>query len=128
MEETRQKTLGNGHFPAILRFIAVLLMSGILPCLWGGGNVSAQIRGIYVTIDVTNASLREVLESIESQSELRFTYPDEVKSILTKVVTVKEKNVSANKILDQILPGVGLQYSVSGTQVRIHQPKRSAAR
>ena len=46
----------------------------------GGGNVSAQIRGIYVTIDVTNASLREVLESIESQSELRFTYPDEVKS------------------------------------------------
>ena len=87
----------------------------------GGGNVSAQIRGIYVTIDVTNASLREVLESIESQSELRFTYPDEVKSILTKVVTVKEKNVSATKILDQILPGVGLQYSVSGTQVRIHQ-------
>ena len=91
-----------------------------MPCV-GGGNVSAQIRSIYVTVDATDASIREVLESIESQSDLRFVYPDEVKPILTKVVTVSEKNISANRILDQILPGAGLQYSVSGTQVRIYQ-------
>ena len=90
-----------------------------MPCV--GGNVSAQIRSIYVTVDATDASIREVLESIESQSDLRFVYPDEVKPILTKVVTVSEKNVSANRILDQILPDAGLQYSVSGTQVRIYQ-------
>lgn len=80
-----------------------------MPCV-GGGNVSAQIRSIYVTVDATDASIREVLESIESQSDLRFVYPDEVKPILTKVVTVSEKNVSANRILDQILPDAGLQY------------------
>ena len=87
----------------------------------GGGNLLAQIRSIYVTVDAADASIREVLESIEAQSDLRFIYADEVKPILTKVVTVREKNVSANRILDQILPDVGLQYSVSGTQVRIYQ-------
>ena len=87
----------------------------------GGGNLLAQIRSIYVTIDAADASIREVLESIEAQSDLRFIYADEVKPILTKVVTVREKNVSANRILDQILPDVGLQYSVGGTQVRIYQ-------
>ena len=121
MEETRQKAPGNRHFPAVLRFVAALLLSETLCLAWGGGNVSAQIRSIYVTVDATDASIREVLESIESQSDLRFVYPDEVKPILTKVVTVSEKNISANRILDQILPGAGLQYSVSGTQVRIYQ-------
>ena len=87
----------------------------------GGGNLLAQIRSIYVTIDAADASIREILESIEAQSDLRFIYADEVKPILTKVVTVREKNVSANRILDQILPNVGLQYSVGGTQVRIYQ-------
>ena len=120
MEETRQKAPGNGHFPAVLRFVAALLLSGTL-CLAGGGNLLAQIRSIYVTIDAADASIREILESIEAQSDLRFIYADEVKPILTKVVTVREKNVSANRILDQILPDVGLQYSVGGTQVRIYQ-------
>ena len=87
----------------------------------GGKNLLAQIRSIYVTIDAADASIREILESIEAQSDLRFIYADEVKPILTKVVTVREKNVSANRILDQILPDVGLQYSVGGTQVRIYQ-------
>lgn len=87
----------------------------------GGENLLAQIRSIYVTVDAADASIREILESIEAQSDLRFIYADEVKPILTKVVTVREKNVSANRILDQILPDVGLQYSVGGTQVRIYQ-------
>ena len=104
MEETRQKAPGNGHFPAVLRFVAALLLSGTLCLAWGGGNLLAQIRSIYVTVDATDASIREVLESIEAQSDLRFIYADEVKPILTKVVTVREKNVSANRILDQILP------------------------
>ena len=121
MEETRQKAPGNGHFPAVLRFVAALLLSGTLCLAWGGENLLAQIRSIYVTIDAADASIREVLESIEAQSDLRFIYADEVKPILTKVVTVREKNVSANRILDQILPDVGLQYSVGGTQVRIYQ-------
>ena len=121
MEETRQKAPGNGHFPAVLRFVAALLLSGTLCLAWGGGNLLAQIRSIYVTIDAADASIREILESIEAQSDLRFIYADEVKPILTKVVTVREKNVSANRILDQILPDVGLQYSVGGTQVRIYQ-------
>ena len=92
-----------------------------MPRVGGGGNLLAQIRSIYVTIDAADASIREILESIEAQSDLRFIYADEVKPILTKVVTVREKNVSANRILDQILPDVGLQYSVGGTQVRIYQ-------
>lgn len=121
MEETCQKAPGNGHFPAVLRFVAALLLSGTLCLAWGGGNLLAQIRSIYVTIDAADASIREILESIEAQSDLRFIYADEVKPILTKVVTVREKNVSANRILDQILPDVGLQYSVGGTQVRIYQ-------
>lgn len=94
----------------------------------GGGNLLAQIRSIYVTIDAADASIREILESIEAQSDLRFIYADEVKPILTKVVTVREKNVSANRILDQILPDVGLQYSVGGTQVRIYQGRQRFAR
>lgn len=119
MKKTRQKRFGGRHFSAMLRIVAVLLMSEILNLTWVG--VSAQIRDTYVTIDATGASIREVLETIESQSDLKFIYPDDVKPILTKVVTVKEKNISANKLLDRILPEFGLQYSVSGTQVRIHK-------
>lgn len=96
-------------------------MSEFLNLTDGRGNPPAQIRDTYVTIDATDASLREVLETIESQSDLKFTYPDEMKPLLTKVVTVREKNISAHKLLDRLLPGFGLQYSVSGTQVRIHK-------
>lgn len=106
-----------------------------MPCV-GGGNVSAQIRSIYVTVDATDASIREVLESIESQSDLRFVYPDEVKPILTKVVTVSEKNISANRILDQILPApvssirsaARRSASTKPPAVRATSPRRSAAR
>ena len=102
----------------------------------GGGNLLAQIRSIYVTIDAADASIREILESIEAQSDLRFIYADEVKPILTKVVTVREKNVSANRILDQILPDVAFSIrsaarrsaSTRPPAVRATSPKRSAAR
>lgn len=121
MEKTRQRRFGSRHLPTILKIVAVLLMSEFLNLTDGRGNPPAQIRDTYVTIDATDASLREVLETIESQSDLKFTYPDEMKPLLTKVVTVREKNISAHKLLDRLLPGFGLQYSVSGTQVRIHK-------
>ena len=121
MKKTRQRRFGSRHLPTILKIVAVLLMSEFLNLTDGRGNPPAQIRDTYVTIDATDASLREVLETIESQSDLKFTYPDEMKPLLTKVVTVREKNISAHKLLDRLLPGFGLQYSVSGTQVRIHK-------
>jgi len=46
MEETRQKAPGNGHFPAVLRFVAALLLSGTLCLAVGGEIVLAQIRSI----------------------------------------------------------------------------------
>ena len=120
MKETRRKEIGSGYLPVMAKIVAVLLISEFLN-LWMGGNLSAQIRDTHVTVEVTNASLREVFDTIESQSDLQFTYPDDVKPILTKVITVKEKNISANNLLNRILPEFGLQYSVAGTQVRIHK-------
>ena len=81
----------------------------------GGGNLLAQIRSIYVTIDAADASIREVLESIEAQSDLRFIYADEVKPILTKVVTVREKNVS--RIYQAASGSRDVAHPVSGTVI-----------
>lgn len=104
MKKTRQRRFGSRHLPTILKIVAVLLMSEFLNLTDGRGNPPAQIRDTYVTIDATDASLREVLETIESQSDLKFTYPDEMKPLLTKVVTVREKNISAHKLLDRLRP------------------------
>lgn len=87
----------------------------------GGGNLLAQIRSIYVTIDAADASIREILESIEAQSDLRFIYADEVKPILTKVVTVREKNVSANGFSTRSCPTSAFSIRSAARRSRIYQ-------
>ncbi len=111
---------GKRSFSRLLKAAAIVLFSQIL--LFGGGvNLSAQVKDVYVTLD-TEASIREILDLVEAQSDVTFVFADEVKQALTSVVTVKEKNISVNKLLEEILPGAGLLFSANGRQVRIYQP------
>ncbi len=111
---------GKRSFSRLLKAAAIVLFSQIL--LFGGGvNLSAQVKDVYVTID-KEASIREILDLVESQSDVTFVFADEVKQALTSVVTVKEKNISVNKLLEEILPEAGLLFSANGKQVLIYQP------
>lgn len=78
----------------------------LLLCSVGG---RAQEKG--VTINVKNVSLKEVLKSIEKQTSYRFSYRNVVVDSL-KGLTVSKEDASVSAILDEVLSGKNLTYSI----------------
>lgn len=68
-----------------------------------------------VTINVRNASLREVLDVIEKQTTYRFAYRDVVIDRQTNITVVKEK-ASVTAVLDVALNGRGMEYAIVSPQ------------
>lgn len=71
--------------------------------LWAQNNT--------VTIQVRNASLREVFNLIEKQSTYRFAYQDELLDD-KKDITLSKKNVAVSVVLDLTLIGRNLTYTI----------------
>lgn len=64
-----------------------------------------------VTIDMENASLREIFNSIEKQTTYRFSYRDVVVDTL-KNISISKANVSVSSILEEALAGRNLDFNI----------------
>lgn len=73
-------------------------------------NLQAQKNGA-VTIQVQNASLREVFDAIEKQSTYRFAYQNELLDN-RKDITMSKENVNVTVVLDIALKGRELTYKI----------------
>lgn len=67
--------------------------------------------GQRVSVRLTDASLGDALKAIEAQTTYRFAYRDVILSD-QRNVTVDASNENVNAVLDKILAGSNLQYSV----------------
>ena len=83
------------------------LMIFILMCLPLLG-ASAQQK---VTVNVVNASLKQVFSTIENQTSYRFSYKSDIIDH-RKDITIRKSGVPVTTVLDAALKGRNLKYSV----------------
>ena len=83
------------------------LMIFILMCLPLLG-ASAQQK---VTVNVVNASLKQVFSTIENQTSYRFSYKSDIIDH-RKDITIRKSGVPVTAVLDAALKGRNLKYSV----------------
>jgi TonB-linked SusC/RagA family outer membrane protein len=94
----------NRHLKLTLFILATLLFS------LNATNSMAQ-EGKKVTINVRNASLKEVFSAIEKQTTYRFSYRNVVVDSQENL-TISKKDVTVSSVLDEALAGRGLKYAI----------------
>lgn len=100
-----------------LQITVLLLMLGCIPLL-------AQGAGQQVTINLTNVSLPDLFSAIEKQTTYRFAYRDVVVDN-KKDITIARQHVPVTAVLDAVLPGKGLAYSVVSEKSIVISEKKS---
>lgn len=106
--------LTKGRF--ILLFVVMLLM--------GTSSVYAQKN--LVTINVKNASLKQVFTAIERQTTYRFSYINEQLGS-NKDITLNETNSSVGTVLEKCLKGKDLGYEIiSEKSIVVFSTKKDA--
>ncbi len=90
-----------------MKLIGMLIFGAVM--LANAGNSYAQQTKL--TLDLKNASVKEVLLNIENNSEFSFMY-DNSKVDVTLKVSVKAVNQSIDEILKQVFAGADVIYEV----------------
>lgn len=107
----------NKHVELRLFFLIPLLLFLFIP------HANAQEN--QITINMKNASLKEVFNAIEKQTTYRFSYRDVV--IDTKEnITISKKNATAVSILDEVLAGRNLGYNIVSSKSIVISDKQKA--
>ena len=83
-------------------------------------SVNASAQEARVTLNESNASLKSVIEKIESQTRYLFAVEESVD--VNQTVTVLVDNASLATALDQIVSGHNLAYSINGFLLRNPMP------
>jgi len=98
-----------------------MLMAFIVLSLFCSVSVYAQEQ--RVTVNVRNASIKEVFKEIEKQTTYRFSYRDVLLDERRDITMSKEK-ASVPSVLDEALKGRDLNYKiVSATMIAISEKK-----
>lgn len=103
------------------RFVA--FVSFCLFCLAG---LPLMAQENTVTIDVRNASLRQVFDVIEKQTTYRFAYQDVVIDN-RKDISLNKKNASVPAVLDIALKGRDMTYTIVSSKSIVITPKQVAS-
>ena len=103
------------------RFVA--FVSFCLFCLAG---LPLMAQENTVTIDVRNASLRQVFDVIEKQTTYRFAYQDVVIDN-RKDISLSKKNASVPAVLDIALKGRDMTYTIVSSKSIVITPKQVAS-
>ena len=99
------------HFFRIMRITSFLLF--VLIFSLHAINLNSQ--NTRVTVRASNTSLKEVLNTIEKQTDYLFVYNNNVNTNLK--VAVNETNQPVKQILDNLLPSIGLSYVQEGSYI-----------
>src|SRR5690606_24310624 len=76
-----------------------------------------------VTIDKRNASLKEVLNEIEKQTDYLFIYNNEVNT--NEKVTVKAKQKAVSDVLSSILESKEMNFSMEGNHILLSKKENT---
>ncbi len=76
-----------------------------------GFGIMAAAQTQNVTVDLKNASMRQLFSTIEEQTTYRFSYRDVVIDN-RRDITISRRQVPVTVVLDAVLPGRNLQYTI----------------
>jgi TonB-linked SusC/RagA family outer membrane protein len=88
-------------------------------------QTTAAVFSQNVSIDVKDQSMREVLKKIETQSNYRFFYNDQL-SGLNNLVTLRADNKSVKEVLDELLASQQLSYRLLENNMIVIAPNEIA--
>ncbi|MDD4698323.1 MAG: STN domain-containing protein, partial [Fermentimonas sp.] len=99
------------HFLLIMRTAFILLFT----CVFCSMAEMSYTQNARVTINKRNATLKEVLNEIESQTDYLFIYNNEVNT--NEKVSVKAKQKAVSEVLYSILENKDMNYSMEGNHI-----------
>ena len=102
------------------RFIFATLLLLTVSAVHAQGNTSSK-----VSVSFTNASLSDVLWSLESQADLRFIVKSDIAASV-HVESINMQGASVTEVLDAVLAGSGLEYKLVDNTVTIVQKAETA--
>src|SRR4030042_2684358 len=106
-----KKTLTIMKISTLLIFVCVVHVSA-----------SVYSQNTRFTFDTENMTVREVLKTIETQSNFRFFYNDGF-SDLNSVADIKIKDMRVEEILDNLIAGSEISYRVLDNNLIVFTPK-----
>jgi len=98
----------------IMRLTVVICMIALSQSFAGAGY-SQTTR---ISLQEKNATLRDILEKIENQTEFYFMYNGSIVDVNQRV-SVKVDKVLVNELLDQVLVGTGIAYRIDNRQIAL---------
>ncbi|MFS4457417.1 SusC/RagA family TonB-linked outer membrane protein [Maribacter sp. 2304DJ31-5] len=105
---------------AIMKCLSLILL--VFACY---SFTSSYAQNTKLKLDLKQASLIQIIEEIERQSDFLFIYNDEVLPELNKVVgDVVMNNVKIVKILNEVVDKENLKYVIKGRQVIMRKSTR----
>ena len=107
----------EGHFFPLLKWLRIMKLTAFI-LLVSLVHLSASVYSQQTKLDVSlrNATVRDVLKSIEDQSEYFFLYTNEDIDVNRKI-TIDINNESLEQILDQIFFGTNVSYRIADRQI-----------
>ena len=125
MDDLLKKALGER---AVLRKLPRLLRDMLLVvCLLSLSLLKAQAdpQKQKISVDMSDATVEEVLQSIEEKSDYYFLYNSRLINVERRV-NVQAKNKPVAAILDDLFTSGDVDYQVKGTQI-VLSPKSMRA-
>jgi TonB-linked SusC/RagA family outer membrane protein len=119
-----KKTYIGRYLPLIKNFNKLLLimkLSSILLFIIVF-QATATIYSQKLSVNLENQSLRDVLKTIESESNYRFFYNDQL-SGLNQKVTLKAENRTIRELLDQLLADHQFSYKILENNMVVVAPR-----
>jgi TonB-dependent starch-binding outer membrane protein SusC len=107
------------HFNKLLLTMRIFLFLSVITCL----NISANVYSQNTRIDlqVEDITLRDLLKIIETKSNLRFFFSDDVKN-LSKTVSITAQNEPIDDILKKLLSDGTVSYKVLDNNIVVLTP------
>ena len=100
----------------IMRITLFLLFFGIL----FSQAATGYSQGIRLTLNLKSASIKEICEEIEKQSDFRFIFAGNAKKIINKKVDLTANSQDIDEILDNILLNTELTYRILDKQIVVY--------
>ena len=108
------------HFLLIMRTTIFLLFT----CVFCSMAELSYTQNARVTINKRNATIKEILNEIEKQTDYLFIYNDEVNT--NEKVSVKAKQEAVSSVLNSMLEDKDMKYSMEGNHIILSTNKNES--
>lgn len=100
-------------------FIVLVALLTFAGALFAEGAKGQNLDGMKIALHLNGTGIKESLLTVEKQSKIRFSLPDDLLNRYTKSITVDASEITVKKAIELILSKTDLQYRVLNSFVLI---------